>query len=353
MYVDDIIIAAPNVDKINEYKDKLTSEFKVKDKGRLKYFLSLEIEYDRNEGLLKISQERYALGILQKFNFGNCNGCVLPIDPKLKLTVDDKEIMESDKPIRELIGCLMYLMLGSRPDISYAINYFSRYQDKAGDKVWSYLKQVLIVSHKMYTNVNRNIVCKNCGIKDHLQKVCMRRNRAATNQVDEILWMHADQQKYREKFYVTVNIEKKQVRFEVDSGAAVTIVSKHFLKNNLPNIEIKKSNLQLIAYCKTTITVMGYAEVRVRYQNIIKVLRMYIVDTDREPLMGREWIRHLQVQLSNTLHSLATNTLQIILEEYERKLIANSRKMKNIQARLTLKEGAQPVLRMYSVKYFN
>lgn len=37
----------------------------------------------------------------------------------------------------------MYLMLGTRPDLSFAINYFSRFQDKATHELLVYLKRVL------------------------------------------------------------------------------------------------------------------------------------------------------------------------------------------------------------------
>lgn len=37
----------------------------------------------------------------------------------------------------------MYLMLGTRPDISYAVNYYSRFQDKATDETYEHLKRVL------------------------------------------------------------------------------------------------------------------------------------------------------------------------------------------------------------------
>ena len=37
----------------------------------------------------------------------------------------------------------MYLMLGSRPDICFALNYFSRYQDKATDEMYNYLTRIL------------------------------------------------------------------------------------------------------------------------------------------------------------------------------------------------------------------
>lgn len=37
----------------------------------------------------------------------------------------------------------MYVMLGSRPDLAFALGYLSRYQDAASDIHWTYLKRVL------------------------------------------------------------------------------------------------------------------------------------------------------------------------------------------------------------------
>ena len=127
IYVDDIVISGLSLELINIVKTKLTREFEMKDKGELKHFVGLEIDYDRKGGTLKINQRRYAMGILKRFGLANCKPCPTPIDHKLKLTTLDKKETETDKPVRELIGCLMYLMLGTRPDISYPINYSGRW----------------------------------------------------------------------------------------------------------------------------------------------------------------------------------------------------------------------------------
>lgn len=49
----------------------------------------------------------------------------------------------SELPFRELIGSLMYIMLGSRPDLCYNINYFSQFQNCYNETHWKQLKNVL------------------------------------------------------------------------------------------------------------------------------------------------------------------------------------------------------------------
>ncbi|KAK9701999.1 Reverse transcriptase (RNA-dependent DNA polymerase) [Popillia japonica] len=142
LYVDDIILSGPDLAEIDRCKKELMNKFEIKDKGSFKNFLGLEIDYGREKGILKINQERYLKGILKRFNFENCKSCNTPIDPRLKIKIsEDKECQ--NKPVRQLIGCLMYLMLGSRPDISFTVNYYSRFQDKNSEEVWMCLKRLL------------------------------------------------------------------------------------------------------------------------------------------------------------------------------------------------------------------
>lgn len=71
----------------------------------------------------------------------NCKHSDIPIDPELKLNLNNNKI--TDKPIRQLIGSLLHLMLGSRPDICFALNYLNRFQDKNIEEIWTYLKRIL------------------------------------------------------------------------------------------------------------------------------------------------------------------------------------------------------------------
>lgn len=141
LYVDDIIIAGPDLNNIEDCKRYLQKEFEIKDVGNLRYFLGLEIDYNREKGILKLHQGRYLEKILKKFKLDNCHPCLTPIEAKLNIRVENEA--EDHKPIREMIGALMYLMLGSRLDISYALKFLSRFQNKNSIEVWVHLKRLL------------------------------------------------------------------------------------------------------------------------------------------------------------------------------------------------------------------
>ncbi|KAF2899352.1 hypothetical protein ILUMI_06823 [Ignelater luminosus] len=49
----------------------------------------------------------------------------------------------TEKPYRQLIGCLTYLMINTRPDICFALNYFNKFQNNATDEIWKYLTRIL------------------------------------------------------------------------------------------------------------------------------------------------------------------------------------------------------------------
>lgn len=75
-----------------------------------------------------------------------CNPCNTPMEVKVKLhevkaTSKTEEIR--NKPIRELVGCLSYVMLNTRPDLSISVNYCSRFQDKPSMELWKCLKRIL------------------------------------------------------------------------------------------------------------------------------------------------------------------------------------------------------------------
>ena len=82
IWVDDLIVAASNRDTEKRVREK----FKMKDLGRLKYFLG--IDFSQSDGCRKMTQERYTNKILQRFNMQDCRTRKTPCEPKREYTED-------------------------------------------------------------------------------------------------------------------------------------------------------------------------------------------------------------------------------------------------------------------------
>lgn len=71
-----------------------------------------------------------------------CTGRNTPMDPGLKLTKTDDPIIDVKK-YQKIIGSLMYLMLGTRPDIAFAVNQLAQFSSCPQKQHWTALKQIL------------------------------------------------------------------------------------------------------------------------------------------------------------------------------------------------------------------
>lgn len=142
LYVDDMLFLCNDMNEMNFIKERMTLEFEIKDLGSVENFMGIEIQRDRKHRILTLSQEKYARDILMRFDMIDSKPRAIPIEVNLDLN-DENDTVPTEHPYRELLGSLMYLMLGTRPDIAYALNKMSRYQDKATDTHWSYLKSIL------------------------------------------------------------------------------------------------------------------------------------------------------------------------------------------------------------------
>jgi len=139
IWVDDLIIAASNNDSLNCVKKMLTARFKMKDLGKLNYFLG--IDFHQNEGYVKMSQKRYILKVLERFNMSDCKPRSTPCEQKLDHNSDDDPV--DPKRYREAVGSLIYLMTCTRPDLSWTVSKLSQYLSNPNEQHWSTVKHVM------------------------------------------------------------------------------------------------------------------------------------------------------------------------------------------------------------------
>lgn len=140
IYIDDGLVAASSERLIKPLLEYLQSEFEIK-VFETKQFLGLEVE-QRESGEILLHQHGYACRVLEKFRIIDCNSVATPSDQHQKLASVDYPKRESF-PYREAIGSLMYLAVATRPDISFAVNYASRFMEKPAEVHVNAVKRIL------------------------------------------------------------------------------------------------------------------------------------------------------------------------------------------------------------------
>nr|GEW36004.1 uncharacterized mitochondrial protein AtMg00810-like [Tanacetum cinerariifolium] len=116
VYVDDIIFGSTKKSWCDEFEALTKNMFQMSSMGELTFFLGLQVK-QKEDGIF-ISQDKYVVEILKKFDFLSVKTASTLIETKKPL-VKDEEATDVDVHLyRSMIDSLMYLT-ASRPDIIY------------------------------------------------------------------------------------------------------------------------------------------------------------------------------------------------------------------------------------------
>ena len=122
LWVDDILIASKTEAHLRQIKTRLNSRFKMTDLGKLSWFFGIQFKFENNT--IKMNQSRY-IEKISKFGIADCKPCWTPCEMDTTKTSDEVDLIEN-KPYREIIGSLTYIMVATRPDICYTVTRLSQ-----------------------------------------------------------------------------------------------------------------------------------------------------------------------------------------------------------------------------------
>ena len=128
VWVDDIIISTDNENKLHDVKKALCKKFKMKDLGRLSWFLGIEFSFENN--CIEMKQTKYLEKMLNKFGMSDCKPKAIPCDLSVNKMIYDSEELPDARLYREIVGSLIYVMTGTRPDLCYVVSKLSQYMSK-------------------------------------------------------------------------------------------------------------------------------------------------------------------------------------------------------------------------------
>nr|GEU52545.1 zinc finger, CCHC-type [Tanacetum cinerariifolium] len=104
-------------------KKFLSSRFSMKDMGEANGIFGIKIKHESNG--IEISQSHYIAKVLKNFNYSDCTPFSTPLDTYEKL-MPKRGLVVSQHEYSKVIGCLMYVITCTRPDIAFVVGKLSR-----------------------------------------------------------------------------------------------------------------------------------------------------------------------------------------------------------------------------------
>ncbi|KAJ5337477.1 uncharacterized protein N7506_005499 [Penicillium brevicompactum] len=145
VYVDDILIVGPSIAEIKRIKRSLRNRFQMTDLGPCSYYLGVSIQRDRQNRRLLLSQEAYIDNIAHQHGIDNCAPVSTPIEtsPLPENSPDHTCTPDQRTSYQRIVGSLMYIMLGTRGDIAYAVSVASRSLSNPGPQHMKLARRIL------------------------------------------------------------------------------------------------------------------------------------------------------------------------------------------------------------------
>jgi Reverse transcriptase (RNA-dependent DNA polymerase)/Integrase core domain/gag-polypeptide of LTR copia-type/GAG-pre-integrase domain len=130
LYVDDITILGDSLKSVNEVKSQLSKRYEMTDLGEIESYLGVRVKRDRSIKRLEIDQSRYVLEIVNRFGLSDAHSTPTPLpagaDKDLR-KYDGQATTAEIKLFQQMIGSLLYVQIGTRPDIAFAVSRLSQY----------------------------------------------------------------------------------------------------------------------------------------------------------------------------------------------------------------------------------
>ena len=218
----------------------------------------------------------------------------------------------------------------------------------------------------------KETTCFNCGKRGHIKKVCRSASKPldggpkATRQPKRRDFRTRTKYVHREEsegtgnddleiysigkpstqpIQVELRVNGKPLMMEMDTGAAVSLISKRKLREVLPKLKIRKSKVVLRTYTAESIPVEGEIQVTVQYGEQSKNLTLYVTKGDGPCLLGREWLRSIRLDwkvIGLTLVDKSQSKLDALLKKYIEIFNDELGTMTEFKAKLQMREDATP-----------
>lgn len=141
IYIDDLVIASKSTKQIVKLKGHLWKRFSMKPIGYLDYVCVHKVKRDMEHKKLKLNQETYAKRILEWFGMTNC--CLTTCSVTTSATLEAHEGIATNFLYFQVVGSMMYLTMGTRPDRAFNVGLILRFASNPYEVHVKVVKRIL------------------------------------------------------------------------------------------------------------------------------------------------------------------------------------------------------------------
>ena len=105
------------------------------------------------------------------------------------------------------------------------------------------------------------------------------------------------------------------VRFEVDTGAAKSVMSQQIFNQLGPGRSLETTKVRLVSYSNEPIPVVGQCTVNIAYKSQNAVVPLIVVKGTGPSLFGRNWLNHIRLEWQE-INYVPGDAVQPVLNKY-------------------------------------
>ena len=212
----------------------------------------------------------------------------------------------------------------------------------------------------------RDAKCHQCGKTGHIAPVCWSKNqqakgepqtkgRRSRRQTAKNAWVAEGEseeefnllvlgEKSSRPIRVDICVNGTSLPMEVDTGAAVSLISEKKQKDLFPDIILSHSSIILKTYTGESMAVRGEFSAHVQYGQQSMTLPFLVVEGDGPTLLGRNWMQHIRLdwQRVGVVAQKPTKTLQSLLDTHAALFKEELGTIQPFAAKLKVRPDASP-----------
>ena len=219
----------------------------------------------------------------------------------------------------------------------------------------------------------KDTTCHTCGKRGHIAVACrsskrelqgMSRGRGPGSKAHYVdNYQHSDEPGIAEHsdvlnqigsstasppYEVVMEINGKNVKMEIDTGAAVSIISSKTQQALFPDATMSTASLTLRSVMSEPVPLLGQLTVQVKYREYVGKHTLYVVEGNAPCLLGRDWLQKIRLNWPSIRTMSVHNsllTLQQLTQKYAEVFQPELGTIKGFEAHLHLRDGAKPQFR--------